>query len=258
MNYETLRVEAQDGVVIVTINRPEVRNALSAEVVRDLRAVLDAYAEDDSVHALIFTGAGDKAFAAGADIRQLRDKTFKDGLAGGMQKLYDEIEDYAKPTIAAVNGYALGGGCELAMACDIRVASQHAKFGLPELNLGIIPGAGGTQRLARLVGPGRALEMILTGRMIDAAEAERIGLVSRVVEPEALLGVAKEVATAIAEKGPVAVRLARLAVKAGIETDLRTGLLLERLAQAVAFETEDKVEGTTAFLEKRRPAFKNR
>jgi enoyl-CoA hydratase len=258
MAYETLHVETQDGVVVVTINRPQVRNALSAEVVRDLRAVLDAYAEDETVHALIFTGAGDKAFAAGADIRQLRDRTFKDGLAGGMQKLYDEIEDYVKPTIAAVNGYALGGGCELALACDIRIASTNAKFGLPELNLGIIPGAGGTQRLARLVGVGRALEMILTGRMIEAAEAERIGLVSRVVEPEQLVAAAKEVAAAVAAKGPVAVRLARLAVKAGIETDLRTGLLVERLAQAIAFETEDKLEGTSAFLEKRKPQFKNR
>ncbi|WAH38019.1 enoyl-CoA hydratase/isomerase family protein [Alicyclobacillus dauci] len=258
MTYDTLLVERRDGVATVTINRPEVRNALSAEVVRELRQILGEIAMDEAVRVVVLTGAGEKSFAAGADISQLWDRTFADALRGEMQRLYDDIEDYEKPTVAAVNGYALGGGCELAMACDVRVAAENAKFGLPELNLGIIPGAGGTQRLARLVGKGRALEMILTGRMVDAREAERIGLVSHVTDASGLLEKAHGVASSMMGKGPVALRLARMAVKAGLETDQRTGLLIERLAQAVLFSTDDKVEGTSAFLEKRTPNFQGR
>src|SRR5215217_6092461 len=172
MSYETLLTEARDGVGVVTVNRPEVRNALNRRVM-----------EDDGVGAVVFTGAGEKAFVAGADIGELRERTILDGLAAAMQRLYDEIEGFEKPTIAAVNGYALGGGCELAMACDIRIAAENARFGLPETALSIIPGAGGTQRLARLVGKGRAIEMVLTGRMISAEEALRVGLVNQVVSP---------------------------------------------------------------------------
>jgi len=253
--YKTLIVTVVDGIGQVVINRQEVRNALNGEVVREINQALAYFRSNEAVHAVIFTGAGDKSFAAGADISQLRTRTFQSALESEMQRLYDEIEDYEKPTIAAVNGYALGGGCELAMACDIRVAQANSKFGLPELNLGIIPSSGGTQRLARLVGKGRALELILTGRMVDAEEAEKIGLVSKVVEQGQVLEVSRELASVVLSKGPVAVRLARLAIKAGLETDQRTGLLLERVAQAVLFMTEDKEEGTNAFMEKRKPHF---
>jgi enoyl-CoA hydratase/carnithine racemase len=175
-----------------------------------------------------------------------------------MQRLYDEIEGFEKPTIAAVNGYALGGGCELAMACDIRIASENARFGLPETALSIIPGAGGTQRLARLIGKGRAVEMILTGRMIDAGEAHIVGLVSRVVPRAGLIDAARETAGQILSKGPLAVRLAKLVVQTGFETDQQTGLVVERLAQTVLYTSEDKQEGTSAFVEKRDPDFKGR
>jgi enoyl-CoA hydratase/carnithine racemase len=175
-----------------------------------------------------------------------------------MQAFCDEVEGYEKPTIAAVNGYALGGGCELAMACDIRIASENARFGLPEVTLGILPGAGGTQRLSRLIGKGRAVEMILTGRMMGAEEALSAGLVSKVVPQEGLMDTVKETAGQVLSKGPLAVRLAKLAVQAGYETDQRTGLLIERLAQAILFTSEDKREGTSAFVEKRRPDFKGR
>jgi enoyl-CoA hydratase/carnithine racemase len=175
-----------------------------------------------------------------------------------MQRLYDEIEAYEKPTVAAVNGYALGGGLELAMACDIRIASENARFGLPETALSIIPGAGGTQRLARLVGKGRAMEMILTGRAVDAEEAWAIGLVTKVVPQAGLMDAARETAGQILSKGPLAVRLARLAVQTGFETDQRTGLVVERLAQALLYASEDKREGTSAFIEKRKPDFKGR
>lgn len=255
-NYRKILVSSESGIGIITINRPDVRNALDVETVSEMKQALLQFRVDESIGVVVITGAGEKSFAAGADINELRTRTFRSALEARMQSLYDQIEDYEKPTIAAVNGYALGGGCELAMACDIRIAQINAKFGLPELNLGIIPGAGGTQRLARLVGKGRALEMILTGRMIDASEAFQIGLVTRVVETKDVLDAAKQVAEAILAKGPVAVRLARLAIKAGLETDQHTGLLLERLVQAVLFTTNDKEEGVSAFLEKRKANFK--
>ena len=207
---------------------------------------------------MVLTGAGEKAFVAGADIGELRERTARDGLAARMQRLYDEIEGYEKPTVAAANGYALGGGLELAMACDIRIASENARFGLPETALSIIPGAGGTQRLARLVGKGRALEMILTGRAVDAEEARAIGLVTKVVPQAELVDAARETAGQILSKGPLAVRLARLAVQTGFETDQKTGLVVERLAQALLYASEDKREGTSAFIEKRKPDFKGR
>lgn len=248
--------EVKDGLGIITINRPEVRNALNSQVIRKMRETLQAWREDDRVQLVVFTGAGEKSFVSGADIAELNRRTLRDGLAAVLQRCYDEIEQYEKPTIAAVNGYALGGGCELAMACDLRIAQENARFGLPELHLSIIPGAGGTQRLARLVGKGRALDMILTGTVIDAREAERIGLVSRVVPWGRLMEEIRKVAEAILSKGPLAVRLAKMVVQAGFETDQRTGMILEKLAQSILYTTEDMREGTAAFLEKRKPSFK--
>jgi enoyl-CoA hydratase len=254
--YQNIEINKKGLLAYVIINRPELRNALNIETLQDIVDALNELREDDTVGCIIFTGKGDKSFAAGADINQLRQKTALDVFKpGGMQEVYDQIEMYDKPTIAMVNGFALGGGCELALACDIRVASLNAKFGLPELNLSIIPGAGGTQRLARLVGKGRALDMILTGKIIDGEEAYRIGIISEVVSQDELAAKTEEVAGKILAKGPLAVKLAKLAVQSGFETDQRTGLLIEKLAQAVLFSTEDKNEGTSAFLEKRMPEF---
>ena len=256
--YETILTSVEENVGTIIINRPEVRNALSTQVLGDIRGALAEFRHDDEVGVVVFTGAGDRAFAAGADINELRERTFLDALASLMQAVYDEIEDYEKPTIAAVNGLALGGGCELAMACDIRIASENARFGQPEVNLSIIPGAGGTQRLARLVGKGKATEMILTGEIIGAEEAHRVGLVTRVISSDELVDAVRETARSIMSKGPLAIRLAKLAIRTGFETDLKTGLVVERLAQAVLFTSEDKWEGTSAFLEKREPKFKGR
>jgi enoyl-CoA hydratase len=257
--YETILTEVENGVGRITINRPDARNALNTQVLGDIRQALAEFRHDREVSVVVFTGAGDRAFAAGADIGELRVRTALDALAAIMQGVYDEVEAYEKPTIAAVNGFALGGGCELAMACDVRIASRNARFGLPELTLSIIPGAGGTQRLSRLVGKGRAIEMILTSQIIDAEEARRIGLVTQIAdENEDLMDRVRETAAAILKKGPLAVRLAKLAIQTGFETDQRTGLVVERLAQALLFTTEDKEEGTSAFLEKREPDFKGR
>jgi len=256
--YETILTSVEENVGTITINRPEVRNALSTQVLGDVRGALAEFRYDDEVGVVVFTGAGDRAFAAGADINELRERTFLDALASLMQAVYDEIEDYEKPTIAAVNGLALGGGCELAMACDIRIASENARFGQPEVNLSIIPGAGGTQRLARLVGKGKATEMILTGEIIGAEEAHRVGLVTRVISSDELVDAVRETARSIMSKGPLAIRLAKLAIRTGFETDLKTGLVIERLAQAVLLTSEDKREGTSAFLEKREPEFKGK
>jgi len=258
MSFQNIIVEIREAAGIITINRPETRNALTAQTLSEFRQALDDLKKDESVKVVIITGAGEKAFASGADIAAVRDRTFLEILEPGMSGLYAEIEQYDKPTIAAVNGYALGGGCELAMACDLRIASENAKFGLPELNLAIIPGAGGTQRLSRLVGRGKAKEMILTGDIVSAAEAERIGLVNKVVPPEQLLDAAVELAKKIAKKGPLALRLAKVVMNAGAEAPLQAGLAMEKLAQSVLFTTEDKYEGTTAFLEKRAPVFKGK
>jgi enoyl-CoA hydratase/carnithine racemase len=258
MSYQTLTVEVIDRLAVVTINRPEVRNALSRQVLADLRAALAALRDDHEVGAVAFTGAGDKAFIAGADISELQEYTLRTGLDGEIQRVFDEIEAFDKPTIAAVNGFALGGGCELAMSCDIRIAADTARFGLPETNLAVVPGAGGTQRLARLVGTGRAIEMILTGRLVDALEAREIGLVTSVVPQHELLAAVRDLADRILAKGPLAVRLAKLVIRAGMDTDQRTGLVVERLAQALLYTTGDKHEGATAFLEKRPAAFQGR
>jgi enoyl-CoA hydratase len=258
MEYKNILTSVENGIGRITINRPDVRNALNMETVNEMRSVLHNWKTDHAVHVLVFTGAGDKAFAAGADIAQLRERTIFDALDSQMQSFYRELELYDKPTIAAINGFALGGGCELAMSCDIRIASYNAKLGLPELNLAIIPGAGGTQRLARLVGKGKAVEMILTGTIVEAEEAKQIGLVTQVSAPEDLMTAVRATADAILAKGPLAVRLAKVAIQTGFETDLSTGLVIEKLAQAVLFTTEDKREGTTAFLEKRKPNFQGK
>lgn len=256
MAYQNIEVELKDKLAFLIINRPEVRNALNQQTLNELKEALEYLRTEDQVGCVVITGAGDKSFAAGADIAQLKEKTLLDGLkAGGMQDFYNYVESYDKPTIAMINGFALGGGCELAMACDIRVAATNAKLGLPELNLSIIPAAGGTQRLARLVGKGKALEMILTGKIISGEEAERIGLVSEVVKPDQLRAKVEEVAGQILAKGPIALKLAKLSVQMGAETDIRTGLLIEKLSQAILYGTEDKQEGTKAFLEKRKANF---
>jgi enoyl-CoA hydratase/carnithine racemase len=252
-SYQTLLVEICDGVLVITLNRPEVRNAISRQVQVDLHAALSAARSDDAVGAIVFTGAGDRAFAAGADIGQLQNYTLHTGLASEMQRLYDEIEAFEKPTIAAVNGYALGGGCELAMACDIRIASPTAKFGLPETMLSVLPGAGGTQRMARLIGVGRAIELILTGRMLTTSEALASGLVTTVAEQP--VDAARETARTILARGPLAVQLAKLVIRTGMDADQRTGLVVERLAQALLYTTADKRAGAEAFLAKRPAEF---
>lgn len=251
-------VEIQQGIYFLTLNRMEARNALDAKMLAEIEGALDEAEKSQDVKVIVVQGAGGKSFAAGADIKQLQARKPLEALVPGMQGLYQKIENCSKVTIAAVDGYTLGGGCELALACDIRIATKNAKFGLPELNLGIIPGAGGTQRLARIIGKGRALDMILTGKMIDGEEAERIGLVTYYVEREELKEKIEEVATQIMRKGPVAIQLAKHAVHKGYDLDMETALWIEKLSQSIAFGTEDKQEGTTAFIEKRQAEFQNK
>jgi enoyl-CoA hydratase len=255
MNYENILLQKEGGVGVIKLNRPDVRNALNGQTLREIQNALHNLENDKEISVIVFTGEGEKSFAAGADIRQLREKKAVDALAPGMSALYREIENSSKATIAAINGYALGGGCELAMACDIRIAADHAKIGLPELNLSIIPGAGGTQRLARIVGKGRALDMILTGEFLSAKKAEEIGLVSQVVPYDQLWHAVIEKAEKIIAKGPLAVRLAKLSVNKGFDLDMDTALTIEKLAQAILFGSEDKNEGTQAFLDKRKAQF---
>jgi enoyl-CoA hydratase len=256
VNYENLLVEKRNQIGIIKINRPQVRNALNNETVTEILAAFEELENDQEIGVIIFTGVGEKAFAAGADINQLTTRKAMEAFkAGSMSDVYRRIENSKKATIAAINGFALGGGSELAMSCDIRMASENAKFGLPELNLSVIPGAGGTQRLTRIIGKGRAMNMILTGEFISASEAKAIGLVSDVVPLEELMDAALEKASKIVAKGPLAIQMAKLVVNRGFEVDMDTGLLIESLAQAFLYTTEDKVEGTKAFLEKRQPSF---
>ena len=258
-SFETLLVERRDRVAIITINRPEKRNALNIKTREEGAALLEELSSDDNVRVVVFTGAGDKAFIAGADIAEFAGRT------ASMQRdvmtrrsLFTAIDSFPKPVIAMINGYCLGGGCELALACDIRIASENASFGQPEINLGIIPGGGGTQRLTRLVGEGKAMELILSGEIVDARTAFSIGLVNHVVPLDQLEAKTMEIANRIAEKGPVALRLAKEAVKLASRSNLDEGLRREVDLFALCFATEDKDEGVQAFLEKRKPEFKGR
>lgn len=254
----TLRLDVRDGIGTLTLHRPAQRNALNAALLRELEGVLTHWERDESVRAIVLTGSGDKAFAAGADIAEVAQWTVQDGLAAAMQRLNDRIENCPKPTLAALNGAALGGGLELAMACDLRIAAEHATLGLPETALGVLPGAGGTQRLSRLVGAGRALEMVLTGRALSADQAERYGLVTSVVPADQLLPTAHQILAGVLRRGPLAVRLAKMVIRPGADVDQRTGMLLEQLAQTLLYTAPDKAEGTAAFLEKRPPDFEGR
>lgn len=258
-SYETLLVERRDRVAIITINRPEKRNALNIKTREEGAALLEELSTDDSVRVVVFTGAGDKAFIAGADIAEFAGRTAsmqRNVMTG--RSLFTAIDSFPKPVIAMINGYCLGGGCEMALACDIRIANENASFGQPEINLGIIPGGGGTQRLTRLVGEGKAMELILTGEIIDARTAFSIGLVNHVVPADQLETKTMEIATRIAEKGPIALRLAKEAVKLASRSNLDEGLRREVDLFALCFATEDKDEGVQAFLEKRKPEFKGR
>lgn len=257
-NYENIIVRKMNGIMWLTLNRPEMRNALDSQTLNEMDSAFTDAESDKDVRVIVIHATSGKAFAAGADIKQLHEREGLEMLAPGMQGLYSKIESSSKVTIAAVQGYALGGGCELTLACDIRIASKNAKFGLPELNLGIIPGAGGTVRLAKLVGKGRALDMILTGKIIDGEEAERIGLVTYITEEESFTKTIEKVSSDIMKKGPVAVQLVKLALHKGFDLDSGSAMWIEKLSQVVAFSTEDKKEGTLAFLEKREANFSNR
>jgi enoyl-CoA hydratase len=250
-----VRTDISEAIATLTIDRPDVKNALNLETVEQVRTALRTIDADPSVGAVIITGAGESAFVSGADINDIRARGRDEGLAAINSSLFAEIERFPRPTIAAINGFALGGGCELALACDIRIASDTAKFGQPEPGLGIIPGAGATQRLPRLIGMGRAKHLVLTGEIIDAKQALEIGLVSAVTPPGQLQIRAREMAKKILRQGPLAARLAKLALNASARVDLDSGLLIETLAQALCYSSDDKIEGTTAFLEKRKPKF---
>ena len=260
MTYSTLLLDLADGIARVTINRPDKLNALDGNVIRELGEVVSGIETDASIRGVIVTGSGPKAFVAGADIGEIAGQGPIDGKARAMagQLVFRRLERCGKPVIAAVNGFALGGGCELAMACHIRIASENAKFGQPEVKLGIGPGYGGTVRLPRLVGKGRALELLLTGAMIDAQEAWRIGLVNRVVPADRLMAEAEALLRTILDNGPLAIRLCLEAVDAGLELSLDDGLLLEANHFGLLSATADMREGTAAFLEKRKARFEGK
>lgn len=246
-----------DDVAVITFNRPEAQNALNHAMVEKLEEAWDEVAGNEKIRALILTGAGENSFLAGSDIAELSKRTPLSAIENSMKRqgLLDRLANLGIATIAAVNGYAFGFGCEIALACTLRLASAKAKFGQLEINLGIIPGAGGTQRLPRLIGRSRAAELILTGRMIDAAEACQIGLINKMVPPEALMDESIKLAQTIAEKSAVAVRYALMAINGGLATDEKTGLRLESFCLGACFASQDSKEGLAAFLEKRKPKF---
>ncbi|HEX5481894.1 MAG TPA: enoyl-CoA hydratase-related protein [Terriglobia bacterium] len=260
MNFENLLYEHREGIAWVTINRPEKLNALNHAVLEELRACFELIQKDEGVWAVILSGAGEKAFAAGADIKELAvlDAVSGKNASQRGQSLFDFVENLGKPVIAAIRGFALGGGCELAMACTLRVASEDARLGQPEVKIGIIPGYGGSQRLPRLVGKGRAMEMILTGEPVTAEEAYRIGLVNRVVPAPELIAVAETLAHKMMANAPCAVRLSIEAVNHGVEMPQTQGEFLETTLFGLSCATEDMKEGTRAFLEKRPPKFTGR
>ena len=260
LTLETVTYEKKGAIAYVTLNRPKVLNALNKTALADLRAAFEDARDDSSLHGVILTGAGDKSFIAGADINEVATDTpvqAEEKTRRG-QHLMDLIENLGKPVVAAINGFALGGGCEAALACTIRLAAETAKFGLPEVRLGIIPGYGGTQRLPRLVGKGVALQLILSGAMIDAQEAYRIGLVNEVVPKAELIARAEAILNQIGANAPLSVRYALEAVNKGMETSVAEGLVLESTFVAICTSTEDKKEGTSAFLQKRPPQFQGR
>jgi len=259
-SLENILIERDGAIAVVTINRPKVLNALSTQTIDELRRVMLSLRHDEAVRAVILTGAGEKSFVAGADINELAAQSPASGreLSLRGQHVFDLIENLGKPVIAAINGYALGGGCELALACTIRIAVDTARIGQPEINLGIIPGYGGSQRLPRLVGRGPALEMLLTGDQISAADAYRLGLVNRVVTAANLMGESRKLANALASRAPLAVRYILDAVNRGLEMPLRDGQVFEATLFGLVAATEDMREGTKAFLEKRKAEFRGK
>ena len=257
MGYENVIYDVQEGIGFLTINRPEKLNALNGRTVDEILHVLGIVKKDDGVKALIVTGAGQKAFVAGADINEIQGLGLKTGLDFSRkgQDMNRQLDELGKPSIAAVNGLALGGGCELALACTFRILSENAKLGLPELALGSIPGYGGTQRMSRIIGKSRTLWLLLTGEMVGAQEALQLGLANLVVRPEALMDATAAIAGKMAQKAPLAVKMAIMAVNHGAETDLEAGLVLEAALSNVLVGTKDKEEGIKAFMEKRKPVF---
>ncbi len=258
MEYENILLGVEDGIATITFNRPKALNALNAPLVRDLSDAIKKVSEDEEIRCLILTGSGDKAFVAGADIVELT--KFNSLQAKNhihfVQSTFDNLQKLSVPVIAAVNGFALGGGLEVAMSCDFIYASDNAKFGLPEINLGLIPGFGGTQRLPRMIGPNLAKEMLFTGKMIDAQEANSIGLVNRVMPQSELMDAVMKTAKTIASKGKVSLRAAKQTVNSGLNVDLETGCKMEADIFSICISSEDAKEGTTAFLEKRKAEFK--
>jgi len=257
MTYENVVVETHGPVGLIRLNRPQALNALSSPLIEDLNQALEAFEADEAIGAIVLTGS-EKAFAAGADIREMQDKSFADVFLGDFISRWENVSRTRKPVIAAVAGFALGGGCELAMMCDFILAADTAKFGQPEIKLGVMPGAGGTQRLTRFVGKSKAMEMCLTGRMMDAAEAERSGLVSRVVPAAQLIEEALRTAETVAAMSRAAVYAAKESVNRAYETTLSEGIRFERRVFHALFATEDQKEGMKAFVEKRPARFRNR
>lgn len=259
MNFENIFYKKEANIGIVSINNTKALNALNSKVLKELDTAIDMVEKDDEIYVLVLTGEG-KAFVAGADISEMKDKSTEEArkFSGFGLDLFRKIETMEKPVIAAINGFALGGGCELAMSCDIRIAGEKAKMGQPEVNLGIIPGFGGTQRLARLVGAARAKELIYTGNLITAAEAEKIGLVNKVVAQEEVMNEVLKLAHSIVSSAQMAVRYSKIAINRGIETDIDTGLAIEKDLFGLCFATQDQKEGMTAFIEKKEPEFKNK
>jgi len=260
VKYKSLLYSKEEGIGTVTINRPESLNALNGEVYTELYKLFQEIEDDQDVRAVILTGSGEKAFVAGADIAEMQPQSSVEirSFIDKGRRASDRIYTLSKPVIAAINGFALGGGCELAMCCDLRVASENAKFGQPEINLGTIPGAGGTQRLTRLIGMTKAKELIYTGNAIDANTAFTMGLVNKVVPPESLMAEAKELARKLLSKSSIALALAKKAITSGANMNLPSGLDLEAEYFALSFATEDQKEGMSAFLQKRKPEFKGK
>ncbi|MDF2766866.1 MAG: enoyl-CoA hydratase/isomerase family protein [Rhodospirillales bacterium] len=257
MAYETILVEVRGPVALITLNRPKALNALNAQLIGELNQALDGYEANPEIAVVVLTGS-ERAFAAGADIKEMQDKDFMAAYQSDFIAPWQKVAQRKKPIIAAVAGYALGGGCELAMMCDVILAADNARFGQPEINLGTLPGAGGTQRLTRAVGKSKAMEMILTGRMMDAEEAERSNLVARVVPQADLLDEAMKLAQTIAEKSQPIVAMAKEAVNVAFETSLQEGIRFERRVFYATFASEDRKEGMQAFVEKRTPDFNQR